>query len=269
MTKIDTKKSPKISVIMPVYNTKQWVWEAIESILHQTFEDFEFIIIDDCSTDWSYEICEEYAKSDKRIKLYRNEKNSWVAYTKNKLISLTSTNYIASQDSDDVSNIDRLRLEYSFLESHSDYAVVAWNNIIIDEDWNTIWHRIYSDNIRNVILKKSPVSHPTTMIRKSDFLSVWWYTKVKYVEDYDLWIKFYINWYKIKNINKDLLYYRIRKWAQKWHVKETIRWTLNCQKRAYSRINPSFSDLIYHFALSCLLILPKKVINKLFELIEY
>ena len=260
---------PLVSVIMPVYNTKQWVWEAIESILNQTFKEFEFIIIDDCSTDWSYEICQEYAKKDKRIRLYRNEKNSWVAFTKNRLIELSTTDYLASQDSDDVSFLDRLQLQYNFLEEHKDYAVVWWNNVIIDENWNVIWHRKYSDNIRSVILKKSPVSHPTTMMRKSDFLAVWWYTKVKYVEDYDLWIKLYSEWYKIKNINKDLLKYRIRKWAQKGHVKETIKWTLDCQNKAYWKIKPSFSDRIYHICLICLSLLPNKIIMKLFTLLEY
>ncbi len=260
---------PLVSVIMPVYNTKQWIWEAIESILKQTFEDFEFIIIDDCSSDWSYEICKKYAQKDKRIKLYRNKQNSWVAFTKNRLIELTSTNYIASQDSDDVSFLNRLELEYKFLNSHENYAVISGNNIIIDENWKTIWHRKYSDDIKNVILKKSPVSHPTTMIRKSDFLKVGWYTKVKYVEDYDLWIKLYTNWYKIKNLDKDLLKYRIRKWAQKWHVKETIRWTLDCQSRAYKKIKPSFSDLCYHYCLWCLLLLPKDIIIKIFSMIEY
>jgi glycosyltransferase involved in cell wall biosynthesis len=259
----------KISVIMPVYNTKQWVWEAIESILNQTFKEFEFIIVDDCSTDGSYEICKEYAKKDKRIRLYRNEKNSWVAFTKNKLIELSSTAYIASQDSDDISFLNRLELEYEFLENHKDYAVVSGNNVIINEEWKKIWHRKYSDNIKNIILKKSPVSHPTTMIRKSDFLAVWWYTKVKYVEDYDLWIKFYTNWYNIKNLDKYLLYYRIRKGAQKWHVKETIKWTLDCQKRAYNKIKPSISDRIYHTCLHCLLLLPKSIILKIFNIIEF
>ena len=260
---------PLVSVIMPVYNTKDFVWEAIESILNQTFKEFEFIIVDDWSTDGSYEICEEYAKKDRRIRLYKNEKNSWVAYTKNRLIELSTTDYLASQDSDDISTQNRLKLQYKFLEEHKEYALVWWDNIIIDEEWKVIWHRSYSDDIRNVILKKSPVSHPTTMMRKSDFLSVWWYSKVKYVEDYDLWIKFYTQWYKIKNINKDLLKYRIRKWAQKWHVKETIRWTLNCQKKAYKKIKPSFSDRVYHCCLWLLTLLPKKWIMKLFTVLEY
>ena len=260
---------PLVSVIMPVYNTKQWVWEAIESTLNQTFKEFEFIIVDDCSTDWSYEICQEYAKKEKRIKLYRNDKNGWVAYTKNRLIWLTTTNYLASQDSDDVSFLDRLELEYKFLKNHNDYAVVAWNNVIIDEEWNKIWHRKYSDDIRSVILKKSPVSHPTTMMRKDIFEEVWWYSKIKYVEDYVLWIKLFTEWYKIKNIDKDLLKYRIRKGAQKWHVKETIKWTLNCQKEAYKKIKPSFSDRIYHCCLWCLTLLPNKWIMWLFKLLEY
>ena len=270
MTNKEVKQSkPLVSVIMPVYNTKDFVWEAIESILNQTFKEFEFIIVDDWSTDWSYEICEEYAKNDKRIRLYKNEKNSWVAYTKNRLISLTTTDYLVSQDSDDISFFDRLKLEYEFLEKYKDYAVVAWNNVIIDEEWKVIWHRKYSDDIRNVILKKSPVSHPTTMMRKSDFLSVWWYSKVKYVEDYDLWIRLYTEWYKIKNINKDLLKYRIRKWAQKWHVKETIKWTLLCQENAYDKIKPSISDRVYHYCLWLLTLLPNSWIMALFKLLTY
>jgi len=258
-----------ISVIMPVYNTKQWVWESIESILNQTYKDFEYIIVDDCSTDWSYEICEEYAKKDKRIRLYRNEKNWWVAFTKNRLISLATTNYLASQDSDDVSFPNRLELEYKFLEENKDYAVVAWNNAIIDEKGKEIWHRKYSDDIRRVILKKSPVSHPTTMMRKDMFDKVWWYSKVKYVEDYDLWIKLYNEGYKIKNLDEDLLEYRIRKWAQKWHVKETIKWTITCQKNAYEKIKPSFSDRVYHICLRLLTVLPNRWITALFKLITY
>lgn len=258
-----------VSVIMPVYNTKEWVWEAIESILNQSFKEFEFVIVDDFSSDWSYDICKKYSLKDNRIKLYRNDKNQWIAYTKNRLIWLTTTNYIVSQDSDDVSLYNRLELEYRFLKDHKEYAVVAWNNIIIDELWNVIGYRKYSDDIKNVILKKSPVSHPSTMMRKDIFLSVWWYSKIKYVEDYDLWIKFYGSWYKIKNIDVDVLKYRIRRWAQKSNVKQTIKATLNCQKQAYSTIKPQFADRIYYFCLWVLLLLPSKVITKLFKLITY
>jgi len=260
---------PLVSVIMPVYNTEQYVWEAIDSILNQTFKEFEFIIVDDWSTDKSYEICEEYTKKDKRIRLYKNEKNSGIGYTKNRLISLTTTNYIATQDSDDISTQNRLKLEYEFLEKHQEYAMVSGNNIIIDEEWKIIWHRTYSDNIRNVILKQSPVSHPTTMIRKDIFEKVWWYSHESYVEDYDLWLRFYEKWYEIKNIDKDLLKYRIRKWAHKDKAKKTIKETIKCQEKAYKFINPTFSDKLYHLGLKFLLVLPDKMIIKLFKLFTY
>lgn len=262
-------KQPLVSVIMPVYNTKQRVWEAIESILNQTFEDFEFIIIDDCSTDGSYEICKEYAKKDNRIKLHRNEKNIGISSTRNKLISLTTTDHIATQDSDDISTQNRLKLEYGFLSKHKEYWVVAWNNEIIDEQWQKIWYRKYSNDIKSIILKKSPVSNPTTMFKKSFFYAVWWYEEwINCVEDYDLRIRFYIANYKIKNLNECLLLYRIRKWAQKRHIKKIIKRTLKCQRKAYKYIKPSFSDVCYHIALFCLLLLPKSLIFHLFKFIE-
>ena len=145
------------------------MWLAIESILDQTFKDFEFIILDDWSTDRSYEICKNYAKKDNRIRLYKNEKNQWLSYTRNRLIGLATTDYIASQDSDDISVKSRLEIEYQFLSKNSKYSVVWWANEIIDEDWKNVWYRTYSDNILNIILKKSPISNPSSMYKKSDF----------------------------------------------------------------------------------------------------
>lgn len=263
---------PLVSVVMPVYNTKQWVWEAIESILNQTFKEFEFIIVDDWSTDWSYEICEEYARKDKRIRLYRNEKNSWISYTRNRLLSLATTDYIATQDSDDVSTKDRLKLEYEFLSKHEDYWVVSWDNEIMDEDWNKIWYRKYSDNIPNVILKKSPVSGATTMYRKKYLDKLWWYEEwLNYWEDYDVWLKFYLNWYKIKNIDKNFYKVRLRKGQTKSDkLKQTLRNTIKLQKKYVKLwIKPSISDRIYIFLEQCLLMLPSNIILWLFKLLNY
>ncbi|MDR2190698.1 MAG: glycosyltransferase [Candidatus Peribacteria bacterium] len=112
---------PLVSVVMPVFNTKKWLGEAVEGILSQTLNDFEFIIIDDCSTDGSYELLQEYAEKDHRIQLYRNEKNFGVAFTKSRAIALSTTDYLASQDSDDSSFPERLQLQYDFLEQHKDF----------------------------------------------------------------------------------------------------------------------------------------------------
>lgn len=263
----------KVSVIMPVYNTEEFVWEAIESILSQSFQDFEFIIIDDFSSDSSYEICKKYASKDKRIKLYRNKKNMWISYTRNKLINNTKTNYILSQDSDDISFPSRIRLLYNFLENNKEYWVVSWNNIIIDEDWKKLWERIYSNDIEKIILKKSPVSQASSMFRKDVFYEVSWYdNNLNYWEDYDLWFKFYSKWYKIKNLDEELVKYRIRKWQSKSKkLKETIKNTIFIQKRAVKKywLKASFSDRTYWTLERILTFLPSSFVLYLFKKIEY
>jgi len=263
---------PKVSVIMPVYNTASFLKEAIDSILNQTFSYFEFIIIDDFSSDWSYEILKQYQEKDDRIKLFRNDKNMWISYTRNNLIELSSTNYILSQDSDDISLENRIELSYNFLENNLDFWVVSWNNIIIDEQSNIIWYRKYSDDIKNTILKKSPISQPSSMFRKDLFLEVWWYDKtLNYWEDYDLWINFFIKWYKIKNLDNDLIKYRIRKWQSKSDkLKQTIENTILIQKRAVKNwLKPNFWDKFHIFLETILLFLPNSLILFLFKKLEY
>lgn len=263
---------PKVSVIMPVYNTKRFLNETILSILTQTFKEFEFIIVDDFSIDWSYELLQEYEKKDNRIKLYRNEKNMWISFTRNKLISLTNTNLIATQDSDDISESNRLELQYNFLINNSDYSAISSNNLIINESSEIIWKRIYEWNIDKIILKKSPLSNPSSMFKKDIFLKLWWYEdNLNYWEDYDLWLKMYLNWYKLKVLNNFLLRLRIRDWQTKSSkLKETLKNTINLQKK-YIRlwIKPSFSDNIYIFLEQILLFLPNVIILNLFKILEY
>lgn len=266
-------KQPIVSVIMPVYNTEQRVWKAIESILNQSFEDFEFIIIDDCSNDWSYKICEEYAKKDKRIKLYKNNKNEWLCYTRNRLIKLTTTDYIVSQDSDDISKKNRLQLEYDFLSNNPKYCVVWWNCEIINEKWKIIWFRNYRDNISHTILKKSPIANPSSMYKKSLLNKVWWYSNNKELdgtEDYDLWLNLYSHWYLIKNLPEVLIGYRIRKWQTKSNIKKILKSTIKIQKK-YIKLwtKASFSDNIYILCEHILLLLPNKFVDFLFKKITY
>lgn len=265
--------TPLISVIMPVYNTERFVGEAIESILNQTFTDFELVIIDDGSTDSSREIIQHYAQQDQRIKAYQNEENKGISYTRNKLIELSQTNYIAAQDSDDISLPQRLELSYNYLQNHRDCAVVGWNNIIIDEEWVVVWYRKYSNNIKNIILKKSPLSQPSIMLRKDCFHKVWWYDPhLNYGEDYDLWLKFYAQWYIIHNILADLLHYRIRSWQTKSDkLKETLRNTRYIQKKAIKEYNMKsiLSDRVYHLLERLLLLLPNSLILRFFKKIEY
>lgn len=262
----------KCSVIMPVYNTEKYLKESIESILNQTLIEFEFIIIDDCSTDNSYKILEDYLLKDSRIKLFKNKKNMWISFTRNKLISLTNSNYIATQDSDDVSLEKRLELEYDFLSKNNEYWAISSNNIIINEASDIIWFRKYSDEIKNVILKKSPLSNPSSMFRKDVFFNLWWYKEwLNYWEDYDLWLNMYFNWYNLKILDEYLLKLRIRDWQTKSSkLNETIKNTIMLQKKYIKMwLKPSFSDKIYIFLEQVLLILPNFVILYLFKKLEY
>lgn len=263
---------PKVSVIMPVYNTSKFLKESIESILFQDFQDFEFIILDDASTDNSYEILEQYAWKFPNIKLIRNEKNKWISYTRNLLISQAQTDFIATQDSDDISLPWRLRIQYEFLLNNPDFWAVSGNNIIIDEDWTQIWYRKYSDNISDVILKKSPLSNPSSLFRKNIFEKLWGYEEwLNYGEDYDLWLKMYYHWYKLKNIDVNFLKLRIRAWQTKSDkLKQTLKNTIYLQEK-YVRlwIKASVSDKIYLIFEKILYLFPKIIILWLFKTLEY
>lgn len=264
---------PQISVVMPVHNTEQYVWEAIESILAQTFEDFEYIIIDDGSTDKSWEIIQQYAQQDHRIKASQNKENRWISFTRNKLIDLSTTNFIASQDSDDISYPHRLHLCYDSLVWDPTCAVVSGTNDIINEWGQMIWTRKYSNNISTTILKKSPLSQPSSMFRKDVFVQIGWYDPdLAYGEDYDLWCKMYVHWYTIKNLDHTLIKHRIRSGQTKSEkVKETLRNTIVIQSRARVRywLKASLSDYIYNAALRLLLILPSTWIWRLFRYWQY
>lgn len=203
----------EISVIMSVYNDKVYLQKAIDSILNQTFSDFEFIICNDCSTDGSLDILKSYEEKDKRIKLIDNTENLGLAASLNKCLKIATAPYIARMDSDDISMPKRLETEYDFLEKHHEYDVVGTKCKIIDEEGN-----VYKDFLIHKgevtlldALKKVSIVHPTAMMRKSVVLEVNGYTDnelTNRAEDYDLWCKLLSNSHKIYNIDIPLLYYR-------------------------------------------------------------
>lgn len=128
--------NPKISVVMPVYNSEKYLRESIESILNQTFRDFELIIIDDCSTDNSIKIVESY--NDKRIKIFQNEKNIGTVKTRNIGLKKAKGKYIAVMDSDDISLPDRFDYQLTYLVFNPHIFLVGSSAIFIDDKGNEI-----------------------------------------------------------------------------------------------------------------------------------
>jgi len=125
-------ESPKISVVIPVYNREKYVQSAVDSILSQTFSDFELLVIDDGSTDGSIAVVQSY--SDPRIRFVRNNTNLGVSATRDKGIQLARGEYLAFLDSDDCAYPDRLRKQTAFLDNHPDYAAVgSWSEWMSEE----------------------------------------------------------------------------------------------------------------------------------------
>jgi glycosyltransferase involved in cell wall biosynthesis len=199
-------KTPSLTVLMPVYNTEKYLREAIDSILQQTFTDFEFLIIDDCSTDYSPEIISSY--TDPRIRVVRNEENMGMSATLNKGIQLCHTELIARMDADDISYPERLEKQYDFFQSNPGHALLyTWAKEITVhketvgvEEYRPSYY-YYCSNFENWIY------HPTVMYKRSAVIDVGMYS-VFYCEDYDLFWKM-ARKYKVGCLPEVLLDYRL------------------------------------------------------------
>lgn len=191
-----------ISIIMPTYNVQDYVAESIQSILEQTYTNFEFIIVDDCSTDNTYYICKEFAEKDDRIKVYRNEKNSKIEYTLNKALSYSSGKYIVRMDGDDISDVKRLETMKIFLDEHKEVKLVGTSAITINSDGEEIGKTTFLDNeelIKKTCLLKTPVVH-IWMTYKSIYDELNGYRTLFATEDYDFVLRVLSKGYKVTNI---------------------------------------------------------------------
>ncbi|NLT51844.1 MAG: glycosyltransferase [Ignavibacteria bacterium] len=179
---------PKISVLLPVYNSVGYIKEAIESVLIQTFSDFELLIIDDGS-DYK---CDKIIKvfDDNRIKYFEKE-HTGLPNTLNYGIRLAEAELIARMDADDIAMKNRLEIQYNFLLENNDYGVVGGNFILINEYGETLSKVIYSSNdseIKEQLNYFCCICHPSIMIRKDLLNKVNGYNNVK-IEDWDLYLR--------------------------------------------------------------------------------
>lgn len=205
---------PKISVVMGVYNGAKWIETAIESVLNQTFTDFELIICDDGSTDNSIDIVQNFVAKDNRVKLLKNTKNLGLAPTLNKCLEAANGEYIARMDDDDVSHPNRFEIQVEFLDSHPEYAIVGTSRNMFDN--SSTWGKEVVDGERtklDIYLGRCFV-HPSVMMRRKALNDVNGYTtsfETERTEDFDLWCKLYEKGYKGYNLKDILLdYYESR-----------------------------------------------------------
>lgn len=181
---------PLVSVIMPVYNCENYLRLALDSITNQTYKNLEIIVVDDCSSDNSWEIIKEYEARDDRIKAYKNKENSKIVATMNFAISKSTGKYLARMDGDDEKVSDSIESQVAFMEKNEDVVVVGGTVEICDEEMNTLNNRSYlttDREIRSKIFRFSPFAHAAIMMRAQLVPNEPY--KLNWAEDYDLYFR--------------------------------------------------------------------------------
>lgn len=209
MMEKQSASNPKISVIMSVRNGEKDLTKSMESLLNQTFQDWELIVCDDGSTDNTLQVLKKYAEEDQRITVLHNDQSQGLAYSLNYCIENANSNILARQDADDASDIHRFEVQYPFVMAHPEYAVVG-----------TCWYSVNEDGrVKEVHVPSKPTAldqvkgglylHPSWMMRKDQIAEVGYYTVNKYTvrsQDYHFIMKILAAGLVLFNM-PDLLYY--------------------------------------------------------------
>lgn len=200
--------APKVTVLMAVYNGERYLDEAIQSILNQTFGDFEFLIIDDGSTDRSREIINSY--SDLRIRLMTNECNMGLISSLNAGLNAARGEYLARMDADDVSLPERIERQVAFMDANLDVVVCGCWIRYFGERHIELQLPSRHEEIASAMLLYNPIAHPTAFLRRQWFIQheLYYDPAALYAEDYDLWARV-LPHAKLANIPQVLLNYRV------------------------------------------------------------
>lgn len=202
---------------MGIYNCEDTLAESIESILNQTYSNWELIMCDDGSTDDTYKVAQKYQKIDERIKVIKNNKNEGLAFSLNRCLEIADGDYIARHDSDDICMLNRFERQIEFMQNNN-FDIIGSNVEYFDENgcWGT--HIIKSNPDKLDVFKRSMFSHPTILVKTSVMKEVNGYTVSNYTfrtEDYDLFTKIYSKGYLGYNVQEYLLKVRRSKEAYK------------------------------------------------------
>lgn len=211
---MNKKHDPLVSVLMAVYNGEKYIAQSIESILIQTFQDFEFIIIDDGSKDNSLKIIKEYQNKDNRIKFIENKENIGLPASLNKGLEIAKGKYIAREDADDFSLPERLRLQCDYMENHHSISLLGADCGYIDINGHLIYETIHFSQIKdffnNILNQKTIFPHGVAFIRTETIKALGGYNEnFYYSQDVELWLRFIKNNYKLAVLPKIIYLLRL------------------------------------------------------------
>ena len=232
--------APKISLIMSVYNGEDYLSEAIESVLNQTFKDFELIIINDCSTDKTHEILKRFEELDKRVKVHTNEVNLRLPSSLNKAISYAQGKYIARMDADDICLPERLEKQYEFMEKNPNVALsscrfMTLKNGVISS--GGCGGKCDNESIKALLLVTNPILHPGIIAKADAIRSLLYDKNFTCTEDMELWTRFVMAGYDVEIMPEYLMIYRL-------HDKQITETTLEKQHKEVIAIQ---KNIMEHF----------------------
>ncbi len=258
---------PKISVIMSVYNGEKYLEESIQSILNQSFRDFEFIIVDDGSSDRTLEILKDYTEKDSRVKIITNEKNIGLTKSLNKAIKIAQGKYIARQDADDISLPQRLEKQIEFLEKNPEIKILGTFGYRIDKHGKILKREIVPvsfSEVKKTLIKRNPFIH-TSVIMTRELSS--YNENFKVSQDYELWFRI-LRIAKGENLPLFLVKKRYRTEMISFNRgREQIKYMLFLQKEAIKRGDYSKFSYVYllrtYLSLICPLFLKRYIKIKL------
>lgn len=234
--------APLVSILMPVYKTAPYLREAMDSMLAQTFTDFELIVLNDCSPDNAEEILDTY--DDSRIVRYKGEKNAGLSNVLNVGIEMAQGKYIARMDSDDISLPQRLQAQVDYLENHPDVDLVSVGMRLFGAKDGTWIRELNPEKVKIEALFHSPVLHASSVWRKDAFEKQGLRFRQEMVpaEDYDLWTRAMLKGLKLVNLPGVLYEYRIHEAQATVQTDKTAAKSREVQMAYLREALPSLSD---------------------------
>ena len=195
-----------VTIGLPFYNAEKYLALAIESVLQQTYTDWELLLLDDGSTDNSLSIAQSYAQKDSRIKVISDGKNKNLATRLNELPSLAQGLYLARMDADDIMHSARIERQLAVLKAHPEIDVLGTNAYIINDE-NAVTSTRYPLTPKNTLTRVKSFIHPTIIAKKQWFLENPYDTKALRMEDAELWYRTHSKYHFVR-LNEPLMFYR-------------------------------------------------------------
>lgn len=265
-----------VSVLMPVYNAARYLREAVESVLAQSHRALELVAIDDASSDGSYELLQEFAARDARVRVFRQPRNLGIVAARNRAFREASAEaeLCAILDADDVCEPDRISWQVEFLRAHPDHALVGGHTLIIDEASHVIGIRRYPSDYASIcraITRYNPIAQPAVMLRRSMLPSREPYDAAyPRCQDYELWLRIAAA-HPVANLDRAVLRYRVSQTqGKRTELRKTLALTIELQRKwlFHPRFRNPF-NVAYLAAEHALLLMPESLVLRLFKRVTY